>query len=156
MTIYTVMSPPPSGNDARDAERVAFIKEGFSWSALFVPVIWLLWHRLWLVLAGYLTAAVVLSIAGGLIGGPAGGVVAVVLAVLFALEANALRRWTLERRGWQFAGIVSGTNREECETRFFHHWVEGLAQHTPKRLTAGTQHLDEGVLGLFPAPENTR
>lgn len=163
MTIYTVMSPPPSGDETGDAERVAFVKEGFCWPALVIPALWLLWHRMWLVLAGYLATVVTLSIIGGLLNGPAGAVPAVVLAFLFALEANGLRRWTLERNGWQFSGIVSGANREECETRFFHQWVAEAAVRAASqpnialRSTRGeTSHGDEAVLGLFPSPEKAR
>ncbi|AXS38954.1 DUF2628 domain-containing protein [Breoghania sp. L-A4] len=159
MTIHTVMCPPPSGDETRDAERIVFIKEGFCWPALFFSLIWLLWHRMWLVLVGYLAIEAVLLVAGALIGGPAGGVLSALFAVLFALEANALRRWTLERGGWEFAGVVSGANLAECETRFFHHWVEAGAHRAPQPLAPETRRAqapNEDVLGLFPAPENAR
>lgn len=156
MTIYTVMSPPPSGNEAQDAERISFIKEGFCWPALVIPVLWLAWQRMWLVLGGYVAAVVVFSLIGVLIGGPAGSVLAALLAILFALEANGLRRWTLERNGWHFTGIVSGSNREECETRFFHQWIDDAALRAPLRAGTSTRYAEEGVLGLFPSPENAQ
>jgi hypothetical protein len=43
----------------------------------------------------------------------------ILLQVLFALEANNLRRWTLERRGHRFAGVAEGRNLEDAEIRHF-------------------------------------
>ena len=45
MRLYTVhQNPDPlSGND------LVFVKEGFCWPAFFFPMLWPLWHRLWLV-----------------------------------------------------------------------------------------------------------
>ncbi len=159
MTIYTVMCPPPSGNQTADAEQVAFVKEGFCWPALFFSAFWLLWHRMWLVLAGYIVIEVLLVIAGALIGGPIGGVLSLLFTVLFALEANGLRRWTLERNGWTLAGVVSGAGLAECETRFFQQWVQAEAHRVPRPLPAETRRAQapkDDVLGLFPAPENAR
>lgn len=61
MTVYTVLEPPPSGDDLRDAERVAFVRDGFSWLALLFPLLWLLWHRMWLVLVLWIAVVVVLQ-----------------------------------------------------------------------------------------------
>ena len=30
------------------ADRLAFVKDGFSWPALFVPLLWLIYHRMWI------------------------------------------------------------------------------------------------------------
>lgn len=156
MTVYTVMSPPPSGDAAQDADRIAFVKEGFCWPALFAAVLWLVWHRLWLGLLGYLAVVVALSLAGEWLGGASGAVLGLVFAVLFALEANGVRRWTLERNGWTLAAIVSGSGRDECETRFFHDWTAARARPFSRPLPFGTSHVEAGVLGLFPSPETSR
>ena len=47
MRAYTVHAPP---DEPAAPERFAFVKDGFSWPALFVPILWILWHRLWLTL----------------------------------------------------------------------------------------------------------
>ena len=52
MPVYTVHEPPPrDSDDAADAaDRFVFVRDGFSfWAFLFAPL-WMLWHRLWLVL----------------------------------------------------------------------------------------------------------
>ena len=46
LKVYTVHLRQP----ARDAERdLVIVREGFSWGAFLVSVLWALWNRLWLV-----------------------------------------------------------------------------------------------------------
>jgi hypothetical protein len=126
MRTYTVHEHPDPAADRIDrAEELVFVKDGFSWvAALFAPL-WLLVHRLWWPLLGYvvvsgalqlvqLTAAVDprwLALAG------------FALNVLIGFEADTLRRWALERRGWHTVGTVSGKTAAECERRFFDAWL---------------------------------
>ena len=57
MLTFTVHEPPNPPADRVDrAEGLVFIKDGFSWfAALFAPL-WLLVHRLWWPLLGYVLA----------------------------------------------------------------------------------------------------
>jgi hypothetical protein len=54
MAVYTVHEPPPKPYEqASDPERFDFVRDGFSfWAFLFGPL-WMLRHRMWLVLVGY-------------------------------------------------------------------------------------------------------
>jgi hypothetical protein len=45
------------------------------------------------------------------------------LHILVGFEADTLRRWSLDRRGWTMLGSVSGKNAAECERRFFNQWL---------------------------------
>jgi hypothetical protein len=155
MRAYTVHAPP---DDPSAPERFAFIKDGFSWPALFVPLLWILWHRLWLVLLGYLVYLAALACIGGLTGDANATIVGLLGAILFALEANNLRRWSLHRRGWREVGGSFGQNLDEAEARFFQSW--GRAPDGHARRAAAASHLaartadgDEPILGLFPEPE---
>lgn len=168
MTVYTVLEPPPSGDDLRDAERVAFVRDGFSWLALLFPLLWLLWHRMWLVLVLWIAVVVILQWGASLIGEPAPLITAVVIAAVMGFEANNLRRWTLERRGWRFAGVVAGTDRSECERRFFAGYDLGGAPARPAAAPprpasavpvvypSARGEGDAPVLGLFPTAERPR
>ncbi|PTW63213.1 uncharacterized protein DUF2628 [Breoghania corrubedonensis] len=163
MTVYMAMTPLPSGNAEQDANRVVFIKEGFCWPAFFFAVPWLVYRGMWLALVGYLVLAIVVTGAGDIIGGVAPFVVGLAFSVLFALEANEMRRWSLERRGYNLAGVTSGANHDECETRFFSAWKgpeqvnpplsarhSGSARDAaPNPLTREPTPSDE-VIGLFP------
>ncbi len=51
------------------------------------------------------------------------GLAAFALNVLIGFEADTLRRWGLERRGWHTIGTVSGKTADECERRFFDGWL---------------------------------
>ena len=58
MALYTVFAPPPEpGETAPDPVRFVFVKDGFCWPALFIPELWLLFRRMWLVFVLYLAAS---------------------------------------------------------------------------------------------------
>src|SRR5260370_42268675 len=58
MSIYTVHVPPPTADrSGPDPERFAFVRDGFSFWAFLLTPLWMLRHRLWLGLLGYLIVA---------------------------------------------------------------------------------------------------
>jgi hypothetical protein len=62
------------------------------------------------------------------------GLAAFALNILIGFEADTLRRWGLERRGWHTVATVTGANAAECERRFFDSWLP-----TQPILAAGSQ-----------------
>ena len=49
MTLYSVYEPPSEAPDPEArAEGLEFVKEGFSWPALLVPALWLIYYRMWI------------------------------------------------------------------------------------------------------------
>src|SRR5690606_35961932 len=60
-----------------------------------------------------------LGLLSGLAGNTASKAVMLLFAVWFALEANGLRRWTLERTGRGMIGVVEGRTAETAECRWF-------------------------------------
>lgn len=156
MTVYSVLEPPARSGEGTD--RYVFVRDGFSWGAFFFGALWMLWHRLWLVLVGYAVLIVALETVLRLLGEPASIriLVGFLIALLIGLEAASLRRWTLLRRGWLDRGIVVADDIEGAEWRFF----SGLGS-TRQRAGTGspptaTQHVPApppvGVIGLFPQP----
>ena len=126
MLIYTVHEPPrPAAALDERADGLVFIKEGLSLGALLLGPIWLGAHRLWLALVGYVALLTVLVVALRLIPGGASAVAPVlgVVALGLGLEANTIRRWMLERRGWQMIGTVTGKSFDDCEHRFLEGWL---------------------------------
>lgn len=124
--VYTVHEPPESAAERLDrAESLVFVKEGFSVYAAALTPFWLLANRMWLVLAGYI------AIVGGMklglwaldIRSQAVGLVTTALHLLVGLEADSLKRWTLDRSGWRMLGSVTGRSIDECERRFFDAWL---------------------------------
>ena len=54
MPTFTVHEPPNPPADRIDrAERLVFVKDGFSWLAAVFGPVWLLAHRLWWPFLGY-------------------------------------------------------------------------------------------------------
>ncbi len=162
MALYTVHQPPiRAGIAVPDAVRFAFVRDGFSVRAFLLAPIWMLYHRMWLVLAGYLVVAGGLGVA--LTAGQASGAVKalamLVVEILLGLEAGTLRRFSLQRRGWQNIGIVSGSDLEDAERRFFAAWLKSApaaaGAHIPPAgpVPAGYAVRSDGgsdVIGLFP------
>ena len=109
-----------------DPERFVFVRDGFYFWAFLLTPVWMLWHRLWLVLLIYLswsrrrsTACCILPASA-----PAASLlVELLISLLVGLEAGTLRRFTLARRGWQNVGVVSGDDLEDAERRFFDAWA---------------------------------
>lgn len=127
MKLYTVHQPDEKTADPLEiAERIVFVKDGFAWIALLIPALWALWNRMWLVFVGYLLLASIVQSGLMALGSSTETIAAVTVLInlLFALEANNLRRWTLERKGFTEIGAVAGRSWEECEARFFANWVE--------------------------------
>jgi len=168
MSVYTVHQPPLRGAErAPDPERFAFVRDGFSvWAFLFAPL-WMLCHRLWLVLALYLVGLAALETGLVALGAPRTGIalVGVVISLLIGLEASTLRRFTLRERGWKQIGIVSGDDLEDAERRFFEAWLRrapragapggaSAAVPPPAAANAAIRRPPPGndVIGLFPEP----
>ena len=167
MPVFTVHEPPPRAGDALpDSGRFVFVRDGFSFWAFLAASLWMLWHRMWLVLVGYVIISVaVISLLAALGASHTALVlVGLLISILVGLEASTLRRFTLRRRGWRNIGIVSGDDLEDAERRFFDAWLRGTpsrrapsvmpAPAAPAAMPRVTQ--PPGVIGLFPEPGGRR
>lgn len=166
MAVYTVHQPPARHADPLpDAERVVFVRDGFSFWAFLVAPLWMLWHRMWLVLLGYVVIVAGIEAALSVLGASstATSVVGLFISLLIGLEASTLRRLSLRRRGFRNVGIVSGADREDAERRFFGAWMaDSQSGRTaapppaapppiPAASSAHSSH-NPDVIGLFPQP----
>jgi len=162
MAVYTVHEPPPKsgGKSVPEPERFVFVRDGFSFWALLLGPLWMLRHRMWLVLLGYMALAAALSVVLHLhASGKIGLMVWGLIALLIGFEAGTLRRFTLRRRGYRNIGIVVGDDLELAERRFFDAWVRKDSTAAPPpggapALAASLRMPQPGsdVLGLFPEP----
>lgn len=154
------------GNVEARAGKIVFVREGIAWWALFFPLIWLLYHRLWLVLVLYLAAVFAIGVAAELINIPeiVGGLVTMALSFLLALEGHDLRRWTLKRKGYALIDVTNGRDMAECEQRFFEDWLPGQKNRKSRQPLPArpadepsisgdrANPSDDEVIGLFPEP----
>lgn len=115
MRFFTIHErPAPGGSD------VIAVASGFSWFAAALPLVWFLWHRLWLGLIVYFVFGSLLGLALELAGiaEPAGMVIAVAVSFLIGAMAADYRRWTLARHGWVMRGVVLADNAWDAEQRY--------------------------------------
>jgi hypothetical protein len=123
---YTVHEPHPVAGDLDErATRLVFVKEGFSFIAFAVPVIWLLYNRLWLALLLFLlaTAGVVMLVASAGGGSSAIGWAVAAVNLIFGFEARNVHRNMLARKGYEVIGVVTGRDLEDSERRFLTEWL---------------------------------
>jgi hypothetical protein len=153
MATWLAYQPPSATADAAARDTV-FIKDGLSLGALAIPAIWLLFRRMWFVFVGWLAVSIAIGLLIPSIG-PAVAVVSALFTIGFALEANTLRGWTLERKGYQLVGIIDAETREDAELR---HFMQSTI--TPQLLPPASSYADRrpvtavtdpsAVIGLFP------
>jgi hypothetical protein len=160
MAVYTVHEPPPS-DGASAPDRFVFVRDGFSFAALLFGPLWMLRHRMWLVLVLYAVLVAALAVVLHLRGSTGVGMIVWgVLALLLGFEAGTLRRFTLGRRGLRNIGIVVGDDLELAERRFFDSWTRSSWTEKSTAEESGTPALTgtpsapaaSDVLGLFPEP----
>jgi Protein of unknown function (DUF2628) len=174
MPVYTVHAPAATGDSIAATDKFTFVRDGFHiWAVLLGPV-WLIWHRLWLALIGWLaaTAAIDFVIARLHAGRGAMFFADVLIALLMGFEGASLQRWTMSRRKWRQLDIVVADNEEAAERRFFDRWTakqHGLTNDQasvdrgappPTRNVPGRPFskppTEDGIIGLFPQPGASR
>lgn len=160
MARYTVHVPAKPEVRAEAHERAVFVRDGWSWGALFFGPFWLLWHRHWLV--GFLAVTIYGALLAVLVSQPiveAAKVAAVLLiAFLWGLEGASLRRVALAFAGYREEALVVGSNLDEIERRFFLEVGTGVnpsasATETPAPPTPRGPWT-QPVIGLFPDARN--
>ena len=176
MPVYTVHAPDAGGADLRSTDRFVFVRDGFHfWAALLGPL-WLIAHRLWLALIGWIIAVIALELVLARLGAGSAAIVfaELVVALLLGFEAASLQRWTLSRRRWTQLDVVIADDEEAAERRFFDRWAarqRGIVNDQqavdrgappPTRDIAGQpfsrppQLPGSGIIGLFPEPGGPR
>jgi len=162
MASYTVFAPPVSASGgAGDADRLIFVRDGFSWGAFLIPVLWLLYRRLWIALCFYALFLVAIELAGRFLGAPTAAALGLLGALFLGFEGAVLRRWALARRGFVETGLVDAASQEEAEIRYFHGAAEpasadrGPAPVVPPTRFARSEPTAE-IVGLFPTPGTAR
>ena len=120
MAMYSVHIRETDGTSGR-APNVVFVPDRFSVTAMVFGFLWALWIGAWDVA---LVLFAVQMAAGALIpvfvpGEAAQAVAQAGLAVAIGFVAFELRRMLLALRGYGERGVVSGSDDEEAERRYF-------------------------------------
>jgi hypothetical protein len=176
MPVYTVHAPGAGGTDLRSTDRFVFVRDGFHfWAALFGPL-WLVAHRLWLALIGWIIAVIALELVLRQLGAGSAAIffAYIVVALLTGFEAASLKRWTLSRNRLRQLDVVVADDEEAAERRFFERWARkqhGIVNDQqavdrgapPPTRDAPAQPFSRppqlpgsGIIGLFPEPGGPR
>lgn len=114
MAIFVVMEPPAAAADIDPR----FVRDGFHLFAFLIPVVWFLWHGLWIEAVVALAVTMAVSALATLAGlGDAAALLAALVSVYFGLEASNLRLAALRRGGWREWGVVEAQSIAEAEAR---------------------------------------
>jgi hypothetical protein len=176
MPVYTVHAPSAYAADFGATDKFVFVRDGFHFWAMVLGPLWLIWHRLWLALLGWLVLVVALEFAVLQFGRGFLAVTAVdiIIAILMGLEASTLQRWTYSRHKWRQLDVVVADDEESAERRFFDRFTVGKrwTGYDPLSVDRGSppptreiqgQRFSEppplpqgGIIGLFPEPGGSR
>jgi|SRR5665213_1128050 len=175
MPVYTVHAPIANKAGVRATDKFVFVRDGFHFWALLGPI-WLIWHRLWLALLGWIVVVFVIEAALTRLGIGRVTVTLVDLLILLltAFEAGSLQRWTLSRRKWRELDVVVADDEEAAERRFFDRWTakqRALSNDQPAVDRGGPPPTRDvpgqpfskpppvpssDIIGLFPEPGGSR
>lgn len=160
MQIYSILEPARGPVRPDDPRSVIFLKEGFCWPALFVPLLWMLYHRMWLVAGAYIGMSALVALLGQLLGTqetPA-AIIGLGFGLIIAFEAAGIRRWHLLRNGYRQVASVAAKNLPLAEARYFAEKPEANTPGLPLRQSASAaSEKQRAVTGWgFMAPDAQR
>ncbi|MFZ3033557.1 MAG: DUF2628 domain-containing protein [Parvibaculum sp.] len=143
-----------------DGKGIVLVREGFSWSAVFFNLFWLLYKRLWIAAVLYFALALlVVTIARSIgVSEEAISVFSLVLQGFLGVAAHDIERWTLTRNGYREIGVATGVDLQDAERDFFRYWKGRVLASQPAPVKSfGAPvwpHREEpdahGAIGLFP------
>lgn len=118
MAIHVVMEPPAKAGTSA-SESAVFIRDGFHFFGFIAPLLWLLWHRLWLEAAMTFAATLALAAASEWAGLTfAAPLLPLLISLYVGLEGGALRIAALRRAGWRQWGVIEADSVEDAEMRY--------------------------------------
>ncbi|MGA0594458.1 DUF2628 domain-containing protein [Enterovirga sp. CN4-39] len=167
---FTIHLPrDASPGDERALDRAEIVRDGFSWGAFFVPTLWFLWHRHWIVAVIVLLGTLGLSFGLAALRLPGGAIFLVEFLVhlLIGLEGASIRRLAYRLRKRPTTGLVIAADEAEAETKSFAQWLAAAGHkslapaETPAPVRVAPAIRPAGaapapVLGLFPDFEGRR
>ncbi len=124
MAIFTVHVPATRAGEPPPAEKVVFLRDGFSLSAMIFGPLWLAWNRAWIAAIGWSTLLAAIAFIGVKLGFPKRmlALVTIALSVVLGFEGVRLIAWNLAWRGFRESSVVTGDNIDDAEEVFFHDW----------------------------------
>jgi hypothetical protein len=155
MAIYSIYLPSSLAFTRENiAEHSRLVPDKFSWGGFLVPLLWLLFNRLWLNALLVMVFEVGLALGASRLGLPQ-GVTLVTGLVLMGLVGLEGRKWLcagLERRGFRLIDIVEAYSPDEALHRTLARSHEAEIQTANVSIQRAAQ--SRGVIGLVPDPDS--
>ncbi len=96
------------------------VKEAFAWGAFLFGPLWLLWQHAWIAAVLSIIVFALILIAPP----PFRSLLSFAVLLLLGLTGRDLVRWSLTRRGYQFAHVVAGRSPDDAYLRLLDHAPE--------------------------------
>ena len=166
MPAYVIYEKPGLSLEETIASAV-LVKDKFSWPAFLLPILWMLFKKLWWVLPVYLFVLFAMSLSDLYLPLWASMLTSFFVALLIGLEAPNLVGWSLERKGYREVLTLYAENKDHCEALYIRErtrlaengqWpsAPGESVSPSPKLTkrGGPPPSNQPVIGLFPNSEN--
>ncbi len=155
MAIYAVHCPALDRDPQAAFEQARTVKQGFAFAGLVFGPLWLLFHGLWLAVAGWILAAVVvwLGVTFGLLSLLSAVALYILSAAFIGVQGRMLQSSALARQGRPLADIVTARARVDAEHGFLARaLVEQPSPPSAPRpiVAAPASRGDSSIIGLFP------
>jgi hypothetical protein len=137
MPRFCVLEPPDEGDTP--VENALVIKDGFSVVAFLVPLLWFLWHRMWLEAAIVLAISAVLGATAMTPSLQATPVAGLLVSLFAGMEARNLLVEARRRRGWRDWGVIVAPNRDEAEIRYIAEAYKGTKRNRETKNSPASQ-----------------
>ncbi|VAV91795.1 hypothetical protein MNBD_ALPHA08-835 [hydrothermal vent metagenome] len=128
MNLYTVHYRKESEASLTGlAQDVVLVRDGFNWSALFLPSIWFLSKKMWFVFGVYLViqAALLVIVFWGELPTEVLTITKITGNLILGFEANNLQRWSLDRDRYRERETIAARDMVAAEHRFFSQVTSG-------------------------------
>ena len=134
MTSYIVMT----GRNDPTGETTCFVKDGFIVFAFALPLVWLLWKKLWLEAALYFAAVGVLGATFYWSDLPNAALLSALISfamrLIAGLEGSAWLKRSLESAGFSEVDVVVAKNEREAEETYAFRMVSVSIPHPSRSL----------------------
>ena len=154
MAMYTVHLPPDG-----DISRARFIRESVNIIALIIPMLWLIWNRLWLELMAYITFLAAIAVFAMNGGEKLAPILSALPGLYLFIEGNQFIRARLERAGWMQDAVVDATNVAEAEIIYYGDGHQQPSAAVARRssdprerigMSEGPGRIEPSSIGMFP------
>lgn len=162
MPVYTVHGLRSDTLGRPAADRIVLVRDGFHFWAFAMTLIWLVWHRLWWALLGYVALCIGTVAALSALGVDSGArmIVMGLLSLLVGFEAASLWRWALSRGKWRQLDLVVADDAESAERRFFDRYPTSRRDKDDRGSSLATRDYvgpsrptsQRDIIGSFPQP----